>query len=129
MRMVRPGIDLQLGYHFGSEPVLGQHSFNRRFDNLLRFALEHFPRGHTLDPARVARMPVINLIIKFIAGKADLLSVNNDDKITRIHMISENRLVLTPENMSSTCCQPAQDLVLGIDDDPLPLDIRFLFAE
>jgi len=52
--MVGPGVYLQLGYHLGTEPVLGKHPFDRGPDDLFRFALEHLPGGHALDPARIA---------------------------------------------------------------------------
>jgi len=52
--MIGPRVNLELGYHLGTEPVLGKHPFDRSLDDLLRFALEHLSCSYTLDPARVA---------------------------------------------------------------------------
>jgi hypothetical protein len=53
VRMIGPGIHLELGYHLGCEPIFGKHPFDRDLDDLLRFANEHLSCSHALDPARI----------------------------------------------------------------------------
>jgi hypothetical protein len=60
-----------------------------------------------------------HLLLHLRTRQDDLVSIDDNDEVTHIHMWREGRLVLTSQQGRSVARQSTQDNILGIDDIPL----------
>ena len=60
-------------------------------------AVENLLGGAILDAARIAGMPVIDLVGALVAGQHDVAGIDDDDVVAAIHMRREGRFVLASE--------------------------------
>ncbi len=74
-------------------------------------------------------MAVGELRLTLVAGQRDLVGVDDDDEVARIHMGCEDRLVLPPQELGSLGSEPAEDDIRCVDDVPGTLDIAGLRGE
>jgi hypothetical protein len=68
-------------------------------------------------------VPVGDLLLTLVAGQRDLAGVDDDDEVTGVDVRGEDRLVLAAEQGGGLRGQPAEDDVVGVDDEPLTLDV------
>src|SRR5215203_4000191 len=121
MRVVRPGVHLQLGQLLAGEAVARQHPLDGLADDFLRLALEHLSQGAGLDPAGVAAVAVVGLLRELVAGDADFLRVDDDDEVTGVDVGRVLRLALAAQRVGNLRCKTTEGLPLGIDDVPVAL--------
>src|ERR671934_1261890 len=67
VRVVGTGVDLELAQLRATETVARQHPSNRLADDLRRPPLELFAQRSLLEPARVAGMAVVDLVVELLA--------------------------------------------------------------
>src|SRR6478735_3774373 len=128
VRVVRPGVDLQLLQNLTAELVLGQHAPHGLLDGLAGVLLEDLADRGGREAARVTGVAVGELGRLLGAGQGDLLRVDDDDEVTSVHVRGEDRLVLAAQKVGGLDGEPAQDDVGGVDDVPLALDVSGLGA-
>src|SRR5204863_6783135 len=73
VRVVGPGVDLELAELSPPEPCARQHALHRGADDLLRAPLEHVVQRARSEAAGVARVAVVALLLALVARHRDLL--------------------------------------------------------
>ena len=68
-------------------------------------------------------MAVSLLLLELGAGEGNLLSIDDDDEVTHVHVRSEGSLVLSAEQDGCVAGETTEDDVGCVDDDPFPLDV------
>src|SRR5277367_5889206 len=126
MRMLGAGVDLQLRELLAAELVAGKHSLDGLAQHLGRTALELLAERPLPEPARVARMAVVDLLVELVARDRDLLAVDDDDEVSRVHVRGELRLVLAAQPVGDLGRETAEGLTVGIDDIPVAWDFAGL---
>ena len=99
MRMLGAGIDAQVLHLAAAERAARDHALDRLLDDALgETALEQLARGALLDAARMAGVPVVDLVGELLAGEGDLVGIDDDDVVAVVDMRGEGRLVLAAED-------------------------------
>src|SRR6476619_4674986 len=97
MGVRRPGVALELLDHRVAERALRQHALHRLFEGTAGKPCLHLAERRRPDSARIAAVPVIELVLGLVAGYAYLLDVGDDDEVAGVHVRRVDRLVLTAE--------------------------------
>ena len=78
MRMLGPGVHLELRDHLVSQLILGQHAPHGFFNDQFRLALQsRFGRDGSL--ARVPGVPTVFFLLPLFAGHLHFLGIDDDD--------------------------------------------------
>src|SRR6476469_6905770 len=123
MRMRRPGVALELLDHRVAERAFGQHALDGFFERTAGKARLHLAERRRADAARIAAVPMVELVLGLVAGDADLLDVRDDDEISGVHVRRVDRLVLAAQPRCDLGREPAEHLVGGVDDVPGVRDV------
>src|SRR2546426_6537272 len=119
MRVLRPGVNLELHAQAPAEPAFGKHPLHRPFDHTRRPLLEHPARGHLFEAAGIAGMPPVELLLRLAAGQTHLLRVDHHHKITGVGERRVGRAMLPHQHPRHDRREPTQCLPLGVHQDPL----------
>src|SRR4051794_24660401 len=92
VRVLRACIDLQLGDLPARKLVLREHALDGAPEDLRRASLELLAKRPALQPARIAGMAVVRLLVELVPRHDDLLCVHDDDEVARVHVRGEDRL-------------------------------------
>src|SRR5262249_30528732 len=114
VRVVRSRIHLQLRQLLTGEPVAREHPLARLADDLGRTALELVAKRAAPEPAGVAGVSVVELVVELRPRHRDLLGVHNDDEVARVDMRRVLRLALAPQRVGDLGRQPTERLALGV---------------
>jgi len=123
VRMRRTGIAFELLEHRVAQRPFRQHALDRLFQHPSGEALLHLAERGGADAARIAAVAVVELVLGLVAGDLDLFDVGDDDEVARIDVRRVDRLVLAAQPVGDRAGEPAQHLVAGVDDVPIPLDV------
>ena len=124
VRMVGPGVDLQLAQLLAGEPVARKHPLDRQPDDLLGPALEHLLERALAQAARVAGVAVVLLLLALVAGDRDPLGVDDDHEVADVAVRRVLRLALAAQRVRDLGREPAERLAAGVDDHPVALAVR-----
>jgi len=69
---------------------------------------------------------LVFLGVFFIPGEADLIGIDDDDKVPGVHVRGVFRMVLAAEDSSDFGAEAAQYGSISVDDKPAPVDFLFL---
>jgi hypothetical protein len=116
------GVDLELAELLGGEPVAGTHALDRLAKDLRGPALELLGPGPDAQPARVAGVTVVLLLLELVAGDGDLLRVDDDDEVAGVDVRRVLGLPLAAERVGDARGESPEVLALGVDDVPAPFD-------
>src|SRR5436190_5785824 len=94
MRMLWASVDLELGDLSAREPVLREHPPNGLADHFLGAAPELFPERSASEPAWVAGMAVVPLLVELVPGDLHLLGIHDDDEVAGVDVRRVLRLAL-----------------------------------
>lgn len=119
-------VDLQLGQHCPAELVLWHHALHGFLNNHFRRLVDQFVERDRFDTARIARVMVIHLVSRLVAGNNYLFCINNNDIVTCVHMWREFWLVLAAQSVGDLGTQATERLVGSIHDVPAVLHFFFL---
>ena len=122
VRVRRAGVALELLQHLVAERALGQHALDGLLERAAGEALLHLREIGRRDAARVAAVAVVELVLGLVAGDAELLDVGDDDEVAGVHVRRVDGLVLAAQAQRDLARETAEDLVRGVDDEPVPLD-------
>src|SRR5688572_23270818 len=104
-----PGVALELLDHLVAQRALGEHALDGLLERAAREPRLHLLERRRRDAAGVSGMAMVELVLRLVAGDADLLDVGHDDEVTRVHVRREDGLVLA--------AQPERDLAREAAED------------
>src|SRR5687768_5245786 len=123
--MLRSAVHLELLQHLASETALRQHSPHRFLNHGLGFLGTDESSCPRLQSTRITSVPAVQLVLFLVAGEDDLLRVHDDHVIAGVEKWGVGGFVLTSDDSGDLGGQPAENLTLGIDDEPPSLNITF----
>ena len=118
MWMLGTGVHEQFFEHGVAEFILWQHAFHTDLYDTLRLAFTHLSNRKFFLTTRITRVLLVLLGVFFIAGKANFICIDDNDKVTGIYMWCVFRVMFSTEYGSHFGAEAAQYLVFGIDDEP-----------
>src|SRR3954447_986668 len=118
VRVLGTRVHLELGQLLARQAVLGKHPLHGEADDLLGPPLEHVVERARLEPARVAGVAVVHLLLPLLARDGDLLRVDDDDEVARVHVRRVDRLALAAQRVGDLGGEAAEGLALGVDQEP-----------
>lgn len=119
-------INLELAELRAAEACLWDHAPDSALHEEDWTTLANNPRSFYFLSTDVAGEAGVNLGSLLGAGEDNLVSVDDDDKIARINVGGENRLVLAAEEARGLNSDLTEDLALGVDHVPFALDFMRL---
>src|SRR6188472_294653 len=122
------GVDLQLRDLPAREAIAGKHALDRLAQHFGRPPLELLAQRSRPEPAGVAGMAVVQLLVELLTRHRDLLRVDDDHEVARVDVRRVDGLVLAPEGVGDLGRETAERLTLGVDDVPLACDLARLCA-
>ena len=128
VRVIGPGIDLQLLDHLVRQLILRQHSADRVIDQIFRFSLFAVAVAFESQPG-IAGVPGVMAVIHLFARHRHLFGVDHDHKITAIDMRSVLWTVFAHQHHGDVTGQSAEHFVARVDDMPLLFDLARLGHE
>src|SRR6478672_11859406 len=123
MRMIGPGVDLQLAQLLGPEPIVRQHPLDGPPDDLFRPPREQMAEGLLLEALGIAAVSAVELALELVAGHRDAPGVEDDHVVARVEARLVGRLVLALEDVRDARGEAAERLVRRVDDVPASLDL------
>ena len=123
VRVLGAGVDLELPQLLAREAVTGEHPLDRLADHLLGSALEHLAEGPRAQPAGVAAVAVVDLVLELVPGHRDLLRIDHDHEVTGVAVRRVLRLALAAQRVGDLGRQAAQRPALGVDQIPVALAV------
>src|SRR5260370_21787461 len=124
LTVVGPGVDTKSLQHVGAQGIVLQHSTNRVRDWKRRVELLRLAKRPRPKSARVPRVPRVLLAQELGAADLELGSVDHDHVVAGVQVRREGGLVLATQDLGHAARQAAQNLIRGIDHNPIPLQIR-----
>src|SRR5437667_10912258 len=113
MRVLWPGVDLQLAQYFAAERVVRQHAPYGVLVHPFGMFFQQIAQRNCLESPWVGRVAVVLALRRLVTSDADARGVDDDDKITQVHVLGERRQMLTPQSRGDLGRQAAQRLALG----------------
>src|SRR5439155_16515955 len=110
----------------GSEFVLRKHALDGLAQDLRRTPGELLAEGARPEPAGIPRVAVVDLRVELRARHRDLLRVDDDDEVAGVDVRRVLRLPLPAQRLCNAGRQTTEGLALGVDDEPLALDLAGL---
>src|SRR6188472_4420567 len=123
MRMIGPGIDLQLAQLLGPEAIVRKHPLDGPPDDLFGPACEQVTERLLLEALGVAAVAAVQLALELVAGHGDPAGVQDDHVVARVEAGLVCRLVLALEDVRDARGEAAERLVRRVDDVPASLDL------
>ena len=108
-----------------AEAVFGQHPFNCSAYDLFRFFFQQFSGRNLFESSNITAVMIIFFIVPFVPGHCVFFGVDDHDKIARIGVGREYRLVLSSQTRGDLAGKPSENPVFGIHQ--VPLSVYFLF--
>ena len=102
-----------------TEPIVRNHSSHGPFDQQFRMASAPRPDILRFMSANVTRKTHITFLFLFLSGEPHFSRIDDDDKVSGVHMRRENRFSFAAQQVGSFHRDAAEDLALGVDDPPL----------
>ena len=112
------GVDLQFHDLAGGQTILRQHALDGLAQHLFRSSRKLLGQCALAQPAGVATVAVVDLLLELLAGDVDLLRIHDHHEITGVHVGGVPRLALASEEVGDLRGQTAERLALGIDQVP-----------
>src|SRR6516162_5012048 len=120
MRVLRPGIDLEMAHDAPSQRSARHHPLHRLHDDALGIlAFEDRALAAFLEAARVAGIPAKEAVLPFVAGERYLLGIDDDDVVAAIHVRGVGRFVLAAQPIGDERGKAPQHQPFGVDQQPL----------
>ena len=112
--------------HGVAEFVFRQHAFDSDLHETLRFAATHLSDAEFFLATWVPGIVLVLFGVFFIPGEADLIGIDDDDKVSSVHVRGVFRMMLAAEDRGYFGAEAAQNGSISVDDEPTPVDFLFL---
>jgi hypothetical protein len=122
MGVLVAGVNEELLIHFTSQAILWQHAFDGSFDNSVGAAAEKIFRNLFFFSAGVPGEIDVDLVIHFVTGEDDLVSVDDDDKVAAVNVRRVIGLVFAPENGGNFGTHATYGLISTVHDVPVAVN-------
>src|SRR4051794_26404551 len=123
MRMIRPGIDLQLAQLLGPETSVRKHPLDGPADDLLGSTSQQVPEGLLLEALGIAAVAAVQLGLELATRHRDTRGIEDDDVVARVEIRLVGRLVLALEDARDARGEAAERLVRRVNDVPAAHDL------
>ena len=127
--MLAAAVDLQAAQRVLGDDVAGHHAAHGHAHGQLGLLLHENAVLGLLQPAHIAGVGAVKLLLTLFASENGLLSVDNDHEIAAVSMGGVLGLVLATQQDSGSGGSLAQGLAGGIEDIPLALDAALFCHE
>ena len=121
--MLGTGVDFEFGELGAAEAVVRDHAAHGAFDEEFGSAGLAFFEGLAFVSANVAGEAGVNFGRGLFAGDANFRGIDDHDEIARVAMRCENGFVFAAQHVGNFGREAAEDLVFGINDPPVALDL------
>ena len=121
--MIRTGVDLELAPHGAAQPVTGKHPDHGLLHDALRVGQLHLAKRRLSEPAGVAGVAVVALVVGLGTCDDDLLGVDDHDEVAEVHVRCVLRLVLAAQQLRHLRSEPTQRKIAGVDEPPGAIDV------
>ncbi len=122
-RALGPLVHRELPQHLPAQSILRKHPADGLLDCQGRPFSQQPLVADPTKSARIAGVPVVDLLELLAAGDPDAPRVHHDDVITGVGMRSVDGLVLSAQEAGHVGREAAQHDAVGIDDVPATFDI------
>ena len=126
MGMLSSSINLYILQDCTSQRSLRQHSLDGQHQRSVGVALNLLLEGESLQSTNISSVVVIQLVVKLVSSYGNLISIDNNNKVTHFLVPSVSSLVLSSQNTSNLGCDPSQGLACCIDNIPVTYSIAFI---
>jgi len=123
VRVLSAGVDFEFGELGAAETVVRDHAAHGAFDEQFRTAGLALLERLAFVSAHVAGKTGVNFVGRFFAADAHLRGVDHHDEIAGVAMRGEDGFVLAAQDVGHLGRDAAEDLVFGINDPPVALDV------
>src|SRR3989441_6619050 len=123
--MLGPRVDLELRDLLPSQPVLRKHALHRSTQNLFGPALELLAQRSAADPAGIAGVAEIALLVELVASHLDLLGIDDDHEIADVDMRRVLGLPFAAQLLRDAGGEPAERLPVGVHHVPVAVDFSW----
>ena len=93
--MLFPCVNFELGEHLPGKTILGEHPLTRVLDDEIRLAGLHLRNAEVFFATYVTTVEHILLLLFLLTGQDDLVGIDDNYEIARVHMGRVSRLVPT----------------------------------
>ena len=93
--MLFPCVNFELGEHLPGKTILGEPPLNRVLDDEIRLAGLHLRNAEVFFATYVTTVEHILLLLFLLTGQDDLVGIDDNYEIARVHMGRVSRLVPT----------------------------------
>src|ERR1039457_3277286 len=123
MGMRFAAIDFQFRVNRAAEAIVRNHSAHGPFHQQFRMARSPRTQVLRLVAADKARETHVAFLVFLLSGHTHFLGVDHDDEVASIDVRREDGFLFAAQKNCSFDGNLAKDLVLGVDDPPLALDL------
>ena len=116
-------VNPQLAEHVASKGALWKHAFYSLFDNQFRLFFTQLVKAGGLQTTRIAGMMVVQLVGGLVSGHLDFAGIDYNNVIARIHVRGIFWFMFSTQATRNLGSQSAQGFALGIDQEPVMLDV------
>lgn len=121
--MLGTTIDFQFAIDIAAKTIVRDHAANRALDEELRVTFTTRLERFRFMAADIAGEAHVFFLHVFLSADANLIRIDNNDKIAGIDMRSENGFIFAAQQICNFNGDMAEQLVLGVNDPPRPLDL------
>ena len=118
MRVIFPGKDVEKFQHAGTLRTPRQHAFDGMQNDLLWMLRKQARDWRTLEVSEVPTVTEIDFFCAFRSLENNTCGICDDDVLTLQEVWAEIPTVLSAQNRSDACCEPAERLPIRIDEVP-----------
>lgn len=102
-----------------AQTIVGNHSANGQFNHSDRILGKHIACVSIFIAAQITGVTEVNFLDQFLARQTDLVSIDDDDMIPRVHMGRESWFMFTAEHLCDFGSKTAEGLIGSIHYVPL----------
>src|SRR5574337_992981 len=123
MRMIRAGVHFEFAEQRITQLRFGQHPADSGLQDPRWVGPQHLLSRGGLQPAGIARMAIVHLILQLLAREYHSLSIHNYHEIPGVQVRTEDRLMLPSQEHSHLGRQPPKYPSRRVDQVPPPIDV------
>src|SRR6218665_409081 len=129
VRVFRSGVDLEFPQLCSTERVLRKHPADGLLNRTDRVLLQQFSIANSLQTPRVPGLTIRLLLRELLTGKSYPVGIDDNNEVAGVDVVRKDRLVLAAQQRGSVAGESTEHNIGGVNNNPVPLDIRRLGRE